>query len=190
MAGPASLRADIMTDKPPDFQSHRRFPRVGWIACVILAALGHTTRSTELQRAPAEKYNVVFIVTDDQAQWSIGAYGNREAITPNMDRLAREGVKFNNAFVTTPVCSPSRVALLTGLYGTEVGITDYITPDEGAGGIGLPESALTWPRVLQQNGYRTALFGKSNHLASARRKRRGRHADESFNLYEGLKVLW
>ena len=59
------------------------------------------------------KYNLVSIVTDDQAQWSVGAYGNREAITPNMDRLAREGVKFNNAFVTTPVCSPSRVAFST-----------------------------------------------------------------------------
>jgi hypothetical protein len=61
------------------------------------------------------KTNLVSIVTDDQALWSIGAYGNREAITPNMDRLAREGVKFNNAFVPTPVCSPSRVAFLTGL---------------------------------------------------------------------------
>jgi uncharacterized sulfatase len=106
------------------------------------------------------KYNLVSIVTDDQALWSIGAYGNREAITPNMDRLAREGVKFNNAFVTTPVCSPSRVAFLTGLYGSQVGITDYLTPDEGASGMGLPASVITWPRVLQQNGYRTALFGK------------------------------
>lgn len=106
------------------------------------------------------KYNVVSIVTDDQALWSIGAYGNREAITPNMDRLAREGVKFNNAFVTTPVCSPSRVAFLTGLYGTQVGITDYLTPDEGTAGMGLPKTAMTWPQVLQKNGYKTALFGK------------------------------
>ena len=87
------------------------------------------------------KVNLISIVTDDQALWSIGAYGNREAITPNMDRLAREGVKFNNAFVTTPVCSPSRVAFLTGLYGSQVGITDYLTPDEGASGMGLPASA-------------------------------------------------
>ncbi|MBS1809931.1 MAG: sulfatase-like hydrolase/transferase [Acidobacteria bacterium] len=106
------------------------------------------------------KYNLVSIVTDDQALWSIGAYGNREAITPNMDRLAREGVKFNNAFVTTPVCSPSRVAFLTGLYGTQVGITDYLTPDEGKAGMGLPSTAMTWPQVLQKNGYKTALFGK------------------------------
>src|SRR5215211_7100258 len=53
------------------------------------------------------KYNLVSIVTDDQALWSIGAYGNREAIMPNMDRLAREGVKFNNAFVTSPSVRPA-----------------------------------------------------------------------------------
>ncbi|MBX3277715.1 MAG: sulfatase-like hydrolase/transferase [Acidobacteria bacterium] len=105
-------------------------------------------------------YNIVSIVTDDQSIWSIGAYGYRDAVTPNTDRLAREGVRFNNAFVTTPVCSPSRVAFLTGLYGTQAGITDHITVDEAAAGIGLPESAVTWPRVLQMNGYRTALFGK------------------------------
>ncbi|MGH9841034.1 MAG: sulfatase-like hydrolase/transferase, partial [Blastocatellia bacterium] len=156
-----------MSHKQPELQSQQRFPRLARIACLLLAAFGQITGSTEPQHVQAaEKYNVVSIVTDDQAQWSIGAYGNREAITPNMDRLAREGVKFNNAFVTTPVCSPSRVAFLTGLYGTEVGITDYLTPDEGAAGKGLPESALTWPRVLRQNGYRTALFGKY-HLGTA-----------------------
>jgi choline-sulfatase len=123
------------------------------LSCLLLFILSHGL-------AAQTKYNLVSIVTDDQAQWSIGAYGNREAITPNMDRLAREGAKFNNAFVTTPVCSPSRVAFLTGLYGTQVGITDYLTPSEGAAGMGLPSTAITWPQVLQKNGYTTALFGK------------------------------
>ncbi len=107
-----------------------------------------------------ERYNLISIVTDDQAQWSVGAYGNRESRTPNMDRLAREGAKFLNAFVTTPVCSPSRVAFLTGLYGTQVDITDYLTAAEGAAGLGLPPTTTTWPQVLQRRGYRTALFGK------------------------------
>ena len=112
-----------------------------------------------------ERYNLIAIVTDDQARWSVGAYGNRESRTPNMDRLAREGARFLNAFVATPVCSPSRVALMTGLYGTQVNITDWIAPNEAAAGLGLPASAMTWPQVLQQNGYRTALFGKW-HLGS------------------------
>ncbi len=125
------------------------------------------------------KYNIISIVTDDQALWSIAAYGNREVQTPNMDRLAREGVKFNNAFVTTPVCSPSRVALFTGKYGTEVGITDYISVIEDDGKIGLPDSAITWPQVLQKNGYRTGLFGKW-HLGSAPKFHPTKHGFDYF----------
>lgn len=78
-----------------------------------------------------ERYNLISVVTDDQARWSLGAYGNRESHTPNMDRLARAGAKFLNAFVATPVCSPSRVAFMTGLYGTQVNITDWIAPKIG-----------------------------------------------------------
>jgi uncharacterized sulfatase len=107
-----------------------------------------------------KRFNVISIVTDDQAAWSIGAYGNRESRTPNMDRLAREGARFLNAFVTTPVCSPSRAGLLTGLYGSQVGITDYITPREAQEGVGLPQWTTTWPEALQRSGWRTGLFGK------------------------------
>jgi uncharacterized sulfatase len=107
-----------------------------------------------------QRFNLISIVTDDQAVWSVGAYGNRESRTPNMDRLAREGARFLNAFVTTPVCSPSRAGFLTGLYGTQVGITDYITPREAREGVGLPPSTTTWPEVLQRSGWRTGLFGK------------------------------
>src|SRR4051794_22007598 len=76
----------------------------------------------------AERYNLVAVVTDDQARWAMGAYGNKECRTPNMDRIAREGALFANAFVPTPVCSPSRASYLTGRYGSEVGIADWINP--------------------------------------------------------------
>ncbi len=111
-------------------------------------------------QAQNEKLNIVYVMTDDQAPWTIGAYGNRESITPNMDRLAKEGALFRNAFTVTPVCSPSRIGFLTGLYGTQVGITDWIAPNEDAAGLGLPATATTWPAVLQKHGYRTALIGK------------------------------
>lgn len=104
--------------------------------------------------------NLITIVTDDQAAWSIGAYGNRESLTTNMDRLAREGARFANAFVCTPVCSPSRAAFFTGRYGVQLGITDWITPKEAKAGLGLATNALTWPEVLRRAGYRTALIGK------------------------------
>src|SRR5918995_1088967 len=111
--------------------------------------------------APAQEKrpNLIAIVTDDQAMWSIGAYGNTESRTPNMDRLAREGARFTNAFVATPVCSPSRATFLTGRYGTQMGITDWLTMNEAASGIGLPPETVTWPELLKQNGYTTALVG-------------------------------
>src|SRR5262249_22919405 len=107
------------------------------------------------------KYNLIAIVTDDQSRWSVGAYGNKESITPNMDRLAKEGAKFINAFVPTPVCSPSRASYMTGRYGTQIGFTDWLAPNfPEQAKKGLPAEALTWPGVLQKNGYRTALIGK------------------------------
>src|SRR6266498_783321 len=100
--------------------------------------------------------NLISIVTDDQAVWSIGAYGARQSRTPNMDRLAREGARFLNAFTCTPVCSPSRASFLTGRFGTQLGITDWITPKEARDGLGLPVGATTWPEILQRHGYVTA----------------------------------
>lgn len=110
--------------------------------------------------AGERKANLIFVVTDDQAQWAVGAYGNREVKTPNMDRLAREGVLFRNAMCATPVCSPSRAAFLTGRYGTQVGITDWIAPKEAQAGVGLPGDVVTWMQVLQRAGYATGLVGK------------------------------
>ena len=126
------------------------------ILLLVAAILAFTADA----RAQTKKMNIICIVTDDQAVWSVGAYGNKESKTPNMDRLAREGAKFANARVATPVCSPSRASLFTGRYGTQVKITDWITPAEAKGGLGLPVELPTWPLVLQRAGYATGLIGK------------------------------
>lgn len=127
-----------------------------WSLLAILVALS----ASNLAAAETRRLNLVSIVTDDQAAWSIGAYGNRESRTPNIDRLAREGARFLNAFASTPVCSPSRATFLTGRYGTQVGVTDWITAKQGKAGLGLSQDSITWPKVLQQQGYRTGLVGK------------------------------
>ena len=70
--------------------------------------------------------NVVFILTDDQGIWASGCYGNPEIRTPNIDKLAQTGMRFENFFVATPVYSPSRATLFTGLIPSQHGIHDWI----------------------------------------------------------------
>ncbi len=109
--------------------------------------------------------NILFIYTDDQAPWGIGVNGNEQIHTPNMDQLAAEGAYFTNSFVTTPVCSPARVSLMTSQYATEHGVLDFIpqighrlyNPDQE---IGLNPESTTFPEVLQSAGYTTGLVGK------------------------------
>ncbi len=129
------------------------------VAVAVAAACGSCALLDAAEAVPG-KPNILFIMTDDQATWGVGAYGNKDVVTPNLDRLARSGVLVRNAFVPTPVCSASRATFLTGLYGTQVGITDYLSGPEEAAGFGLPPAATTWPEVLQQSGYRTGLIGK------------------------------
>ena len=109
--------------------------------------------------AQAERPNILFVLTDDQAPWAVGASGNPLAKTPHMDRLAREGVYLPNAYTVTPVCSPSRAALMTSRYGSELGITDWIHP-RNEPNLGLDPALPVWPRILQQAGYKTGLVGK------------------------------
>jgi len=61
-----------------------------------------------------KKQNIIFILSDDQGVWASGCYGNNEIKTPTIDKLASEGIRFENFFVATPVCSPSRATILTG----------------------------------------------------------------------------
>lgn len=106
-----------------------------------------------------DRPNLLFIVADDQAEWVMGCSGNKDAKTPNMDRLAREGVRLTNCFTPTPVCSPSRVAILASRYGTEVGIYDWLNPNKEPLH-GLDPATVAWPRILSAAGYRTGLIGK------------------------------
>jgi len=107
----------------------------------------------------AQRPNLVFILTDDQAPWALGLAGHPHAETENLDQLFRQGAYLVNAFTTTPVCSPSRAGLMTSRYGTELGITDWIHPGREPE-LGLDPATITWPELLQQAGYNTALFGK------------------------------
>jgi arylsulfatase A-like enzyme len=77
---------------------------------------------------PGDRPNILLILADDLAAWMLGCHGNREILTPNIDRLARSGVRFLNSFVVTPICSASRATLFTGRVPRQHGIHDFLTP--------------------------------------------------------------
>lgn len=119
----------------------------------------------EAVAAPARKAregapNVLFIMTDDQAQSAMGLYGNPVLRTPNMDRIGTEGVRFDHAFVTTSVCAPSRASYLTGLYAHAHGVTSNGEEPGWYHQTGLRHDQITWPMLLRRAGYHTAMVGK------------------------------
>ncbi len=109
----------------------------------------------------AKRPNIVLIMTDDQGLWSLGCYGNREIRTPNIDRLAAEGVRFTNFFCASPVCSPARASILTGRIPSAHGVHDWIkTGNLREDGIDYLHGIEGYTDVLARNGYACWLSGK------------------------------
>ncbi len=105
-----------------------------------------------------ERPNIVFIMTDDQAPWALGAAANPNVRTPNLDLLCRRGARFSSFFGVSAVCSPCRGCVMTSRYSSEIGIPDYISPTDHE--TGLDPAIPAWPRILSDAGYRTSLIGK------------------------------
>src|SRR5687768_12496289 len=101
--------------------------------------------------------NVVIVFADDLGWFDVGFNGNKEASTPNLDRMAREGMRLTDFYIGQPVCSASRAALLTGCYPNRVGILGALGPRST---IGISPHELSMAEMLKQKGYSTAIYGK------------------------------
>ena len=108
------------------------------------------------------KTNLVLILTDNQGPWTLGCYGNAEIRTPNIDRLAREGMRFTRAFASNAVCSPTRATLLSGLIPSQHGVHCFLDDKYMVGPQAYDTLAefRTLPKILSANGYVCGLTGK------------------------------
>jgi arylsulfatase A len=147
-----------------------------FLAACLLAILTATPLfAADNSRPP----NIVFIFTDDQGYTDVGCYGAKGFRTPNLDRMAAEGVRFTDFYVAQAVCSASRTALLTGCYPNRLGIFGALGPKSL---IGISDKEMTIAQVLKQRGYATAIFGKW-HLGFQPQFLPTRHGfDEYFGL--------
>lgn len=108
--------------------------------------------TTEAQKSTKKKPNIIFIMSDDHAYQAISAYDDKLLNTPNIDRLAKEGMLFTNASVTNSICAPSRATILTGKHTHINGKVDNYFP--------FDTTQTTFPQIFKKNGYKTAMFGK------------------------------
>ncbi len=124
----------------------------------------------------SKKPNIILILTDDQGYWSLGCSGNKEIRTPNIDALAESGVRMDNFFCASPVCSPARASLLTGMIPSQHGVHDWIRVGNGEGKGDVPVEYLdgitAYTELLAQNGYTCGISGKW-HLGATSHPQKG-----------------
>ena len=152
-------------------------------AAMVGASLGRTLRAAEGKEgdAPARRPNIVFIMVDDMGYANLGCYGSKAVLTPNLDKMASQGLRFTDCYSGDTVCAPARSTLMTGLHKGH-------TPVRGnSGGIPLFPSDVTVAEVLKKVGYVNGAFGKwglgnQGHDGAAER--------QGFDLFYGYYNQW
>lgn len=112
--------------------------------------------------AQSQRPNIIYIMTDDMGYGDLSGYGRKDYITPNLDKLASQGIKFINAYSAGPLCTPTRTAFMTGRYPakTPVGLIDPLTSTKRDSSFGLTTDYPSIATLMRESGYETALIGK------------------------------
>lgn len=131
--------------------------RFTFLLCLLL--FGSSVVALQAAGLPA-KPNVIFILSDDLAQGDVGAYGQKLIQTPRLDRMAREGTRYTQAYCGTAVCAPSRTSLMTGLHSGHAPVRGNWEIAPGEGQLPLPTGTVTVAELLKGAGYATAAMGK------------------------------
>lgn len=142
------------------------------VACWLTGVVVEAAPSGSSART--QRPNLVLILTDNQGAWTLGCYGNADIRTPNLDRLAAQGMRFTHAYANNAVCSPTRASLLTGLMPCQHGVHKYISRDVmlGPKAYSTIEEFDTLPQILHEAGYVCGLSGKW-HLGDHTRPQEG-----------------
>lgn len=129
------------------------------LTIALLIGLNDLSPLPPVQSGKKRPPNIVLVVADDLGYADLGSYGQKRIRTPNLDRLASEGIRFTSFYSGSPVCAPSRYVLMTGRHGGHAYIRDNkeVSPE---GQWPIPDSTVTMPELLRERGYATGAFGK------------------------------
>ncbi|MDO8682584.1 MAG: sulfatase [Armatimonadota bacterium] len=153
----------------------RRFIKSSLATVAVAALLGDRALAAPNRRQP----NIILINADDLGYADLSCYGSESIRTPNLDSLARRGMRFTSFYASAPVCTPSRAGLMMGRYAVRSGLSYVLFPNDKTG---ITDSEITVGQVLQKAGYKTACIGKW-HLGCTPESHPNRHG---FDYYYGL----
>ena len=126
----------------------------GGAAAVVIPSSGCQSEFASAGSAAKKRPNIIFIMVDDLGWADLGCYGSKAISTPNIDRMASEGIRFTDAYSGCTVCAPARSVLMAGFR------TGHTSVRSNTGGVPLEDSDITVAEVLKQAGYRCGGFGK------------------------------
>lgn len=153
-------------ERPREFQEARHaMNRRSFLQTLLAAAAAggascspNARTKDAANRLEEKPPNFIIIFADDQGYQDLGCYGSPAIKTPNIDRMAEEGIRFTDFYVAAPICSPSRAALLTGCYPSRIGLGNWVQRPDSR--IGIHPDEITLAELLKSRGYATACIGK------------------------------